>query len=342
MASITMDITVKNIEKQYKNARSIFYKKPINKYNWKLEVDNIWSPQEIRRQELLEIQRKNRNNTFNAGRDELEIFKSDDENEEHMEIEHNNKRWRKYERCKHYANQFMLSEWMFETPKDILEKWIMVPCPEGKRTLLIAHKHVTKAFDKRGNRIGQFQSLLPGGNYSENKNHCTILDCLWIASRKMYYVLDVLAWSNICVLNCDTDFRFFWLKSKFEEIEGLENGDNDNNKYPMLLLPHIKFDCDLQSSLEDLFKLAPLDGLLFYHREGLYTKGQTPLVTWLKSFMLPEMLGISLPSPFDEKPDGYIDARHYILSFMKKKNAEAFITTMDIVDEEHEITQVLP
>jgi len=35
---------------------------------------------------------------------------------------------------------------------------------------------------------------------------------------------------------------------------------------------------------------------LFYHKRTHYTFGPSPLVVWLKAFMLPEILGISVPS----------------------------------------------
>ena len=44
------------------------------------------------------------------------------------------------------------------------------------------------------------------------------------------------------------------------------------------------FSCDSQ-----------VDGLLFYHKRTHYTPGKTPLVGWLKPFMIPEILGINLP-----------------------------------------------
>lgn len=34
----------------------------------------------------------------------------------------------------------MMSEWMLEVPQDLLGKWIIVPCPQGKRTLVVACK----------------------------------------------------------------------------------------------------------------------------------------------------------------------------------------------------------
>jgi len=39
-----------------------------------------------------------------------------------------------------------------------------------------------------------------------------------------------------------------------------------------------------------------LDGLLFYHKRTHYTFGPSPLVVWLKAYMLPEILSISVPA----------------------------------------------
>lgn len=38
-----------------------------------------------------------------------------------------------------------------------------------------------------------------------------------------------------------------------------------------------------------------IDGLLFYHKRTHYLFGSTPLVVWLKPYMLPEILGIEVP-----------------------------------------------
>ena len=32
----------------------------------------------------------------------------------------------------------MLSEWMLETPENFEKDWVMVPCPVGRRNLVIA------------------------------------------------------------------------------------------------------------------------------------------------------------------------------------------------------------
>lgn len=43
---------------------------------------------------------------------------------------------------------------------------------------------------------------------------------------------------------------------------------------------------------------------MFYHRQTHYTPGSTPLVGWLKSYMVPDILGLKVPAgPLTAKPD---------------------------------------
>jgi snurportin-1 len=42
------------------------------------------------------------------------------------------------------------------------------------------------------------------------------------------------------------------------------------------------------------FDPIPLDGILFYHKRVHYLPGVTPLVGWLKGYMLPEMLNVQV------------------------------------------------
>lgn len=116
------------------------------------------------------------------------------------------------------------------------------------------------------------------------------------------------------------EFRRFWLKSKLEETPALKL-QTAENCYPILSLPSVHCSENLSEFIENLVLNSPLDGLLFYHQDGHYMHGITPLVTWLKSFMLPEVLGVSVPPPLDEKPDGYVDMSHYLHS-ERRKNKE--------------------
>ena len=50
----------------------------------------------------------------------------------------------------------------------------------------------------------------------------------------------------------------------------------------------------------------PIDGVLFYHKISVYTSGRTPLVGWLKPYMIPEMLGIPVHNSYlEQKPETY-------------------------------------
>ncbi|XP_039308205.1 snurportin-1 isoform X2 [Solenopsis invicta] len=331
--------------------RRQFYKNHIKGDYFKLDIDEI-TPQEERRRLLLEYQKKFRAETIDAARGMHLKQYSISENEEHMdeeyieeeymedeymddeceqgecmECEEQNakKYWKKhmehreanhicnkkdlnYMKVEGYASwhyriipnqsktyRMMLSEWMLDAPQDFTEKWIMVPCPIGHRVRLISGWGETKAYSRAGIIHAVFPSALPGGNPSSNMHHSAAIDGIW------------------------SELRLFWLKTKFMETPELKKR-TDINKYPILSIPNIDCNLDLSSALENLdSKLYPLDGFLFYHREAIYTYGCTPLVTWLKPFMLSEVLGISAPSLFNEKPDDYIDFQHHLQKIEAKK-----------------------
>lgn len=59
-----------------------------------------------------------------------------------------------------------------------------------------------------------------------------------------------------------------------------------------------------------------LDGVLFYHKEAHYEAGCTPLVGWLKPYMIPEILNVSMPELIlNQAPSDYINVRNSIEKF---------------------------
>lgn len=47
-----------------------------------------------------------------------------------------------------------------------------------------------------------------------------------------------------------------------------------------------------------------VDGLLFYHRQTHYTPGSTPLVGWLRPYMVSDILAMEVPAgPLTAKPE---------------------------------------
>ncbi len=41
-----------------------------------------------------------------------------------------------------------------------------------------------------------------------------------------------------------------------------------------------------------------IDGILFYHKQAHYHPGNTPLVGWLKAYMIPEIIGANVPEKY--------------------------------------------
>lgn len=60
-----------------------------------------------------------------------------------------------------------------------------------------------------------------------------------------------------------------------------------------------------------------VDGLLFYHRQTHYTPGTTPLVGWLRPYMVSDILGLEVPEgPLTVRP---LDAAHQVQQIVEQK-----------------------
>jgi len=64
-----------------------------------------------------------------------------------------------------------------------------------------------------------------------------------------------------------------------------------------------------------------LDGINFYYPESLYTPGESPLVLWLKPFMIPDVLQKPVNDHLVQlhRPPDYVNIFEYSQS-LKKKN----------------------
>ena len=164
-----------------------------------------------------------------------------------------------------------------------------------------------------------FPSNLPGGNrnQSRGKDKYTILDCIYSESNSIFYILDMMCWDGFPYYNCDTEFRLSWVQQKFIENKDLRTRSRIN---PYSFQPLPVYQCTQQSISDALNSPMPfsdhLDGLLIYHREVRrtsnyfyfissllqltvvhqvhYMPGKTPLVGWLKGYMVPELMGIQV------------------------------------------------
>ncbi|ELK03469.1 snurportin-1 [Pteropus alecto] len=263
--------------------------------------------QSERRRQLLELQKSKRLDYVNHARrlaeDDWTGMESEEEedkkDDEEMDIDTGKKL------PKRYANQLMLSEWLIDVPSDLGQEWIVVVCPVGKRALIVASRGSTSAYTKSGYCVNRFSSLLPGGNRrnTTTAKDYTILDCIYSEVKQTYYVLDVMCWRGHPFYDCQTDFRFYWMHSKLPEEEGL--GENTKlNPFKFVGLKN--FPCTPESLCKVLSMDFPfeVDGLLFYHKQTHYSPGSTPLVGWLRPYMVSDVLGMAVPAgPLTTKPE---------------------------------------
>ncbi|XP_042331196.1 snurportin-1 [Sceloporus undulatus] len=279
-----------------------------------------------RRRRLLELQKTKRLDYINHARrlaeddwtgtdEEEEKDTLEAEMEEDMEVEIQKRL------PKRYANQLMLSEWLIDVPQDLVQDWLLVVCPVGKRALIVASKGSTAAYTKSGFCVNRFPSLLPGGNRRNSAagKDYTILDCIFNEAKQTYYILDVMCWRGHPVYDCQTDFRFYWLQSKMQEEEGLGEKSRLN---PFKFVGLQSYSCAPESLCEVLSTDFPfeVDGLLFYHKQSHYNPGSTPLVGWLRPYMVSDILGVAVPiCPLTAKPEY---ARHQLQQIIEHKRSQ--------------------
>ncbi|CAK7301418.1 Snupn [Vulpes lagopus] len=263
--------------------------------------------QSERRRRLLELQKSNRLDYVNHARrlaeDDWTGMESEEEedkkDDEEMDIDAVKKL------PKRYANQ----------------EWIVVVCPVGKRALIVASRGSTSAYTKSGYCVNRFSSLLPGGNKrnSTTAKDYTILDCIYSEVNQTYYVLDVMCWRGHPFYDCQTDFRFYWMHSKLPEEEGLEEKTKLN---PFKFVGLKNFPCTPESLCKVLSMDFPfeVDGLLFYHKQTHYSPGSTPLVGWLRPYMVSDILGVTVPTgPLTTKPEY---AGHQLQQIIEHKRSQ--------------------
>ncbi len=92
------------------------------------------------------------------------------------------------------------------------------------------------------------------------------------------------------------DYRQFFLTSRFAEYPELQSR-NRQNCIPLILLPYFRaldFCNGLATTLYPTFP-EPVDGILFYHREGFYISEANPLCLWILLDQVHKRLGIDLP-----------------------------------------------
>ncbi|VVC29306.1 Hypothetical protein CINCED_3A025092 [Cinara cedri] len=223
------------------------------------------------------------------------------------------------------ATSMMNSEWMLEKPEDI-ENWIAVLCPEGKRCCVIAQDNKTKSVNKYGTSLFHFPSLFPYGCHLPNNcpshRKRTVLDCIYNFKIKKFYILDIIEWMGVPYTDFDAEFRFYFIQSKLSEIPGI-NEKSLKNTYPFELAPRMRTSelyIHLMEKNQYFHDHVELDGINFYYPESMYTPGDSPLMLWLKIFMIPEILHKPINDQLEQlyRPSNYVNIFEYIQNTKKK------------------------
>lgn len=281
--------------------------------------------QAARRARILEEQKNKRQLQYSSGRNEEKQCKAQ----------------KSYKVNLNYKDCLMLSEWMMEAPEDI-EDFILVPCPKGIRCTLVVDFDKTSLYFKSGKFIKNIRTNLPNN---------TVLDCFFVKASSAIYILDVLQYKSRDFVDCDFAFRSYWIKSKFTEEEfHIDSADNTKLK----VIDTYDFADSLQ--IDQCHNTHPifsdgteLDGYLYYHKEGSYTFGESPLVLWLFPFMVEELMPMYKIHPcYNElKPENYSTYLQYISDFEEKRKRKSgrkssamdFETSTDTVNDEEDVIQ---
>lgn len=109
------------------------------------------------------------------------------------------------------------------------------------------------------------------------------------------------------------------MHSKLPEEEGLGEKTKLN---PFKFVGLKNFPCTPESLCEVLSMDFPfeVDGLLFYHKQTHYSPGSTPLVGWLRPYMVSDVLGVAVPAgPLTTKPEY---AGHQLQQIIEHKRSQ--------------------
>lgn len=255
--------------------------------------------EERRRKDALKRQEGARREMKNVARRLAGVNEEMEEEEEEMEggvddetrceiledVDENHRR--RYERERRYdderqlfSGQLMQPEWLIDIPGDI-RSWLVLARPEGKRCLVIASRGKTISRSKNGSIMHTFQSQLPdGSSYTAGRGYC-ILDCIYHDQNRTYYIIDAMCWKAYLLYDCSAEFRFFWLKSKFEEHFddlNINSRVSDNYSFSLVSVQKVGENAGgLDSAYDSINNSYVTDGILLYNSESKYEPGISPL-----------------------------------------------------------------
>ncbi|OZJ01472.1 hypothetical protein BZG36_05498 [Bifiguratus adelaidae] len=236
--------------------------------------------------------------------DDIDLDRDDKGPKKLREIEtHARKSHREHQKSL-YANKIMYAEHLTEVPEDLDINWYIVPCPVGKRCMVISGNGRTIARARSGRVIKIFQSPLPSGSklYRGGPNKCCVLDCIFDEQALTFYILDMMAWNGAEFWDCDSEFRFNWMQTQLDELPLSTPRNKAASSLHLYQFHPLNFYLaqrdTLQQTLLTQFHFR-LDGFLFYDKRTQYVMGETPLVGWVQLDRLYELFGVTRDPSWD-------------------------------------------
>lgn len=194
---------------------------------------------------------------------------------------HNRKGYiRAKESRKRYASQLSVLEWLIDVPEDLHINWYVMPRPEGPRCLLISQSGSTISRYKNGSFHKKFQSCLPNGSKETrggNKGSRCVLDAVFQSSTNTFYIVDCMQWEDYSLLDCDFEFRRFWLNQRLPDVMASQQNVPSAECALQVAPVEVATREMLTRAYSEDMSYAK-EGLIFIHKESHYVQGQqTPL-----------------------------------------------------------------
>ncbi|CAH8846737.1 unnamed protein product [Trichobilharzia szidati] len=271
------------------------------------------------RQQLAKLRsKKDRSNHFDCNRFTL----NNDENLKHPWASNEPpsgcskiKSWRRHSKF------LMLAEWLLFMPPNFTEEYSLKLCPKGRHVFVKASEGETNVYTRNGHHFLSTVSRLPGGGLGQsdrqNSSYMTLLDCiLWSAEDnvnidcesegsvdKQLYVIDIIYMRSTVYSQLSFRERSVWMETY------------------------------LKPQIEEFSESDPVDGVLFYHDDVTYEPGATPLVNWLKPYMLPEWFpNIKFhPDYMKDMPSDYTDYINEIQQYEAKSSKSLSTTSTQMI-----------
>ena len=167
-----------------------------------------------------------------------------------------------------WASQFMIPEWMVDVTSDLGSSWIVLPRPEGQRCIVTVSNGTVVVRNSSGGILEIFPSTSLAWASDNGSHKEYILDC--IHQGGVFFVMDILCWGGLALLDCTAEFRMFWKAS---------NVDFSTPDGRFCLVQHYEANVEgLRMAYARDALPCQKDGMVFLHKQCCYHGGQSPLM----------------------------------------------------------------